>query len=66
METDPEKRKRIYSDLQKLVTEEVPFLYIMYWETVLHFNKRIKGMPEKAANPYQLYQEFRNYWIEEA
>jgi peptide/nickel transport system substrate-binding protein len=64
-ETDSEKRKRIYSDLQKLVAEEVPFLYIMYWETALHFNKRIKGMPEKATNPYQLYQEFRNYWIEE-
>ena len=64
-ETDPEKRKRIYSDLQKLVAEDVPFLYVMYWETALHFNKRIKGMPEGATNPYQLYQEFRKYWIEE-
>ena len=62
---DPDKRKKIYSDLQKLVAEEVPFLYIMYWQTVLHFNKRIKGMPESATNPYWLYQEFRNYWIEE-
>lgn len=64
-ETDPEKRKKTYSDLQKLVAEEVPFLYIMYWETILFFNKRIKGMPSKATNPYWLYQEFRNYWIEE-
>jgi peptide/nickel transport system substrate-binding protein len=64
-ETDPAKRKAIYGDLQKLVAEEVPFLFVMYWETVLHFNKRIKGMPETATNPYWLYQEFRNYWIEE-
>ena len=58
-ETDANKRKQIYSDLQKLVAEEVPFLYVMYWSTVLHFNKRIKGMPTTATNPYWLYQEFR-------
>lgn len=64
-EVDADKRKKIYGDLQKLVADEVPFLYIMYWQTILHFNKRIKGMPESATNPYWLYQEFRNYWIEE-
>jgi peptide/nickel transport system substrate-binding protein len=64
-EIDSEKRKKIYSDLQKLVSVEVPFLYIMYWETVLFFNKRVKGMPDKATNPYWLYQEFRRFWIEE-
>ena len=65
-ETDGAKRKQIYSDLQKLVSDEVPFLYIMYWESVLFFNKRIKGMPAKATNPYWLYQNFHKYWIEEA
>ena len=65
-EVDPEKRKKIYSDLQKLISVEVPFLYVMYWETVLFFNKRIKGMPDKATNPYWLYQNFAKYWIEEA
>jgi len=64
-ETDAQKRKQTYSDLQKLVTQEVPFLYVMYWETALHFNKRIKGMPDKATNPYWLYQNFAKYWIEE-
>ncbi len=64
-EVDAEKRKKIYSDLQKLISVEVPFLYVMYWETVLFFNKRIKGMPDKATNPYWLYQNFAKYWIEE-
>jgi peptide/nickel transport system substrate-binding protein len=64
-ETDGDKRKKIYSDLQKLVADEVPFLYIMYWESVLFFNKRIKGMPAKASNNYWLYQNFHKYWIEE-
>jgi len=62
---DSEKRKKIFSDLQKLVAQEVPFLFVMYWETVLFFNKRIKGMPDKATNPYWLYQNFAKYWIEE-
>ncbi|HEX2185817.1 MAG TPA: ABC transporter substrate-binding protein, partial [Chloroflexota bacterium] len=30
-ELDPEKRRPYYSELQKLVAEEVPFLYVMYW-----------------------------------
>ncbi len=64
-ETDGEKRKKIYSDVQKLVATEVPFLYIMYWEDIIFFNKRIKGMPTKATNPYWLYQNFAKYWIEE-
>jgi peptide/nickel transport system substrate-binding protein len=64
-ETDGDKRKKIYSDVQKLVATEVPFLYIMYWQDILLFNKRIKGMPDKATNVYWLYQNFAKYWIEE-
>ena len=33
----------------------MPFLYIMFWETVLIFNKRIKGLPAQASNPYAIY-----------
>jgi peptide/nickel transport system substrate-binding protein len=55
METDPAKRAAIYKEIQEIVAEDVPFLYIMYWETVLLFNKRIKGLPAKATNPYAIY-----------
>jgi peptide/nickel transport system substrate-binding protein len=66
VEVDPAKRKLIYSQIQKIVSDEVPFLYIMFWNTVLEFNKRIKGMPtEQVPNPYQFYQEFQHYWINE-
>jgi peptide/nickel transport system substrate-binding protein len=63
---DQDTRRATYSDLQKLVAEEVPFLYIMYWDTVLLFNQRIKGMPPSAANPEALYTETNKYWIEDA
>ena len=61
----PDLRKQIYSDFQKLYAEEVPVLFIMHWDSVLIFNARIKGMPDKVGNPYQLYQEFHTFWIEE-
>jgi peptide/nickel transport system substrate-binding protein len=62
---DARTRKQTYGDLQKLVAEEVPFLYVMYWETVLLFNQRIKGMPPSATNPYALYTQMHRAWIEE-
>jgi len=63
-EVDPAKRKQIYSDLQKLFTEEVPFLYVMFWESIVLFNKRIKGLPASASNLLALYCEFQKLWIE--
>jgi peptide/nickel transport system substrate-binding protein len=54
-EVDPAKRKSIYGEIQKIVAEEVPFLFIMFWETVLLFNNRVKGLPKAATNPYAIY-----------
>ncbi len=63
----PEKRREIYSDLQKLVAEEVPFLFVSFWDTVSLFNTRIKGLPPTpVANPTALYwTNCHKYWIEE-
>jgi peptide/nickel transport system substrate-binding protein len=62
---DPQQRRKIYSDLQKLVAEEVPFLYVSVWDDVLLFQKRIKGLPAAASNPYALYwNRFQTAWIE--
>jgi peptide/nickel transport system substrate-binding protein len=62
---DPQQRRKIYSELQKLVAEEVPFLYVSFWDTVLLFHKRIKGLPAAASNPYALYwNRFHTFWME--
>jgi hypothetical protein len=37
----------------------------MFWETAIQFNRRIKGLPEKATNPAWLLQEVHRFWIEE-
>ncbi len=64
-EVDPEKRKAIYSEAQKLVAEDVPFLYMMFWDWFNIFTKRIKGLPETALAGSQLYRKAYLWWIEE-
>lgn len=64
-EVDPAKRKEIYSEVQKLVAEDVPFIYMMYWDWFNIFTKRIKGLPETALAGSQLYRKAYQWWIEE-
>ena len=42
-------------DLQKLISVEVPFLYVMYWETVLFFNKRIQQFSKFFNSGFIMY-----------
>ncbi|SRR5579884_58848 len=62
-EPDPKKRRPIYSEIQKIVAEDVPFLYIMYWNWYTIFTKRIKGLPKSAFNGPQLYRKAYQWWI---
>ncbi len=63
-EVDPPKRKKIYSEIQKIVAEEVPFLHIMYWDWFNIFTKRIKGLPTSAQAGVNLYRNAHKWWIE--
>jgi peptide/nickel transport system substrate-binding protein len=62
-EPDPKKRRPFYSEIQKIVAEDVPFLYIMYWNWYTIFTKRIKGLPKAAFNGPQLYRKAYQWWI---
>jgi peptide/nickel transport system substrate-binding protein len=63
--TDPEVRREIYSEIQKIVAEEVPFLFIKFWDWFTIFNPRIKGLPEDPLTADAIYQYAHTYWIEE-
>ncbi len=63
-EVDPAKRKRIYSEVQKIVAEEVPFLYIMYWDWFVIINKRIKGLPTSTQSGSTIIRDAYKWWIE--
>jgi len=64
-EVDPNKRKRIYNEIQAIFAEEVPFLYIMYWDWFNIFTKRIKGLPSTAQQgDTALFRNAYKWWIE--
>jgi peptide/nickel transport system substrate-binding protein len=64
--TDPDERREAYSEIQKIVAEEVPFLFIMFWEWIQIFNKRVKGVPESSPNTNGPYRLVHTYWIDES
>ncbi len=63
-EVDVKKRQRIYSEVQKIFVEEVPVLYIMYWDWFNIFTKRIKGLPARPETNFALYRNAYKWWIE--
>lgn len=62
-EINPAKRKQFYSEIQKIVAEEVPFLYIMYWDWFNIFTPRVQGMPRTALNGSYLYRKANEWWV---
>ena len=64
VEPDPDKRKVIYDEIQDIVAEEVPFIYMMYWDWFNVFSGRVKGLPETALNGSNLYRKANEWWVE--
>ena len=63
-ETDVKKRQKIYSEVQKIFVEDVPVLYIMYWDWFNVFTKRIKGLPTKPETAFEIYRNAYKWWVE--
>jgi peptide/nickel transport system substrate-binding protein len=63
--TDPEERKKIYSEIQKIVAEDVPFLFIMFWEWIEVWSKRVKGLPESIVYTGAPYRLINTFWLED-
>ncbi len=64
-ELDPAARKVIYDEAQAIVADEVPFLFMMFWDWYNLFNRRIKGLPETALTGDPIYAKAYQFWIEE-
>jgi peptide/nickel transport system substrate-binding protein len=64
-EVDPEKRAAIYKEIQTIFAEEVPFLFMMFWDWYNIFNQRIKGLPETALLGDPIYAKANQFWIDE-
>ena len=63
-EIDPDARAEIYKEIQAIVAEEVPFLFMMYWNLFNHFNPRVGGLPESALTADPIYAKAYQFFIE--
>jgi peptide/nickel transport system substrate-binding protein len=63
--TDPDERKKAYDEIQAIVADEVPFLFIMFWEWIELWSKKVKGVPESSPNTNGPYRLIHTYWLEE-
>ncbi|HBY97294.1 MAG TPA: hypothetical protein DEP84_25705 [Chloroflexi bacterium] len=57
---DDTERRAIYSDFQKLFAEEVPFLYIMFWDDIIFISKKVQGLPGSARRPRGILNEIQH------
>ncbi len=64
-ELDPVARADIYKEIQAIVAEEVPFLYMMFWNWYNIFSNRVKGLPESALSADQIYRKANEFWLSE-
>jgi peptide/nickel transport system substrate-binding protein len=56
-ETDIEKRKAAYQQVQRIVAEDLPYVSLFYVDNVAVFNKRIEGMTLYPAGEYEFLSE---------
>lgn len=63
--TDPDKRYEVYSQIQKIFAEEVPFLYIQFWDNIYFISKDVKGVfdPSNVKWSFRPVNDIRKYWI---
>ncbi|MCB0082822.1 MAG: hypothetical protein KDE47_17905, partial [Caldilineaceae bacterium] len=64
---DPEKRQPIYYEIQQIVVEEVPMLYLQ-WDTWYNvFSSRVKGLPTEANDGFAIYYNgLYKFWLDPA
>jgi peptide/nickel transport system substrate-binding protein len=44
--SDPEERRAVYQEIQRLLAEEVPYIFLWYPQEIRAVNKNLKGIPE--------------------
>lgn len=63
--TDPEQRKAIYAEIQHIVAEEVPMLYLQWDSWMNVFSERVKGLPETANDGLSVYfNGLHKWWLD--
>lgn len=59
---DVEERKKIYSEVQKILAEELPYIYLWYPHNIVVMNERVQGF---VIYPDGDFASLKNVWLEE-
>jgi peptide/nickel transport system substrate-binding protein len=49
-ETDAERRYALYRQMEQILVEEAPVIFLFYDETAQFANRRVSGLPRNAIN----------------
>jgi peptide/nickel transport system substrate-binding protein len=62
-ESDESNRQAIYRQIQDIIADRLPFVYIMFPHSFYHFSPRLQGVPETAGWGSRLFRLTREFWI---
>lgn len=64
---DPEQRKPIYDEIQQIVIEDVPMLFLQWDDWYNVFTSRVKGLPAEANDGFTIYfNGLHKWWLDPA
>jgi len=58
-EPDQEKRKALYSEIQKILAEDVPYVSLWYFKNVCLYSQRISNMTLSPAGDYEFLRTIK-------
>ena len=61
METDPAARKKMYQEVQKIMRDELPVIFLVEIAYSHVYNKRVHGL---ITNGISMYSSWDSVWVE--
>lgn len=61
---DEGERSQLYSEFQRIFAQEIPFLYIMFWDDVIFVSSKVQGLPASALRPRGILNEIQHASLE--
>lgn len=65
-EQDEEARVEIYKEIQAIVAEEVPFIFLLVFTGFAFYANSVQGLPDSVLNSDNIYPFLFKLWKEEA
>lgn len=61
METDQSARKRDYNEIQQILANDLPYVYLWYYDNVMVYSNRVHGL---ELNPSGNFDFLRTAWLQ--